>query len=160
MNARVGTIALACLALLAVPVTALGQEAVAGEPAEHAVIAVDGIEFAPIEVPGFDSGMMIAVIHGDPNAESGDYTLRLAFPDGYRFPPHWHPKAEHLTVLSGTFLLEMGKTADESALKRYAPGDFLYLPAEKPHYGGAEGTTSIQLHGQAPFEIYLAEASE
>lgn len=89
---------------------------VSAEPAEHAFVTTEDVEFALIEVPGFDSGMEIAVVHGDPNAPSGDYTLRLAFPDGYRLPPHWHPKAEHLTVLSGTFLLAMGETADEAAI--------------------------------------------
>lgn len=152
----------------AIPAVALAQEpspdaptAEATEPAEHAMTSVEDIAFEPIEVPGFDSGMKIAVVHGDPMAESGDYTIRLSFPDGYRFPAHWHPKAEHVTVLDGVFLLAMGDaTGDDSTLTEYQPGDFLYLPAKNPHYGGATGETVIQLHGEAPFKIELAEASE
>lgn len=144
--------------------TAVAQEATpqetAMEPAEHAIVPSSDVAFEPIEVTGFDSGMEIAVIHGDPMGEAGDYTLRLAFPDGYRFPPHWHPKAEHVTVLEGTFLLGMGEMTDESAIVEYEPGAFLYIPAEDSHFGGATGRTVIQLHGEAPFEINLTNPVE
>lgn len=113
-----------------------------------------GLTWAPLSVPGFDPGARIAVLHGDPGSK-GDYTLRLEFPDGYRFPVHWHPGGEHLTVLSGTFLLGTGSTANASALKTYKPGDFLFIPARHPHYGGATGRTVIQLHGIGPFAINL-----
>ena len=148
-------------ALLALPAVALAQEPVAladVEPAEHAVVQSDAVSYAPIEIPGFDSGIMIAVIHGDPNAETGDYTLRLKFPDGYRFPAHYHPMAEHVTVLSGTFLLARGDAVDAAAIQEYEPGAFLYIPPKDPHYGDAEGETVIQLHGQNPFQIVLAES--
>lgn len=122
------------------------------EEPEVLIVSSGTIEYAPIEVPGFDSGMQIAVLSGDPNGD-GPYVLRLAFPDGYRFPPHWHPMTENVTVLEGTFLLAMGDTVDESAITEYEPGDYLYIPAEHPHFGGAKGYTEIQLHGMGPFEI-------
>ena len=112
------------------------------------------INWSPLSVPGFDPGTMIAVIHGDPS-KSGDYTLRLKFPAGYKFPVHWHPGGEHLTVLSGTFQLAMGNTADWSQIKSYGPGDFLYLPARHAHFGGAQTESVIQLHGMGPFAINL-----
>lgn len=144
------------------PAAAVAQPSdVAAEPAEHDITPAAEIAFEPIEVPGFDSGMNIAVIHGDPMGGSGDYTIRLSFPDGYRFPSHYHPKAEHVTVLEGTFLLAMGDTTgDDSTLTEYSPGAFLYIPPEDAHYGGATGKTVIQLHGEAPFEIILSEAAE
>lgn len=116
--------------------------------------AAAGLSFQPLEVPGFKSGMQLAVIHGDPMG-NGDYTLRLKFPAGYTFPAHYHPNAEHLTVLSGVFLLGMGDK-EGGATREYQPGDFLYIPPKKPHYGGARGETVIQLHGIGPFEIKLA----
>jgi quercetin dioxygenase-like cupin family protein len=109
-------------------------------------------------VPGFDPGMKIAVIDGNPDA-SGPYTLRLSFPDGYRFPPHFHPNVENVTVLSGTFLLAMGKKVDDTKLEAYAPGDFLHIPAEDPHFGGARGETVVQLHGPGPFKINLVQTT-
>ncbi len=117
-----------------------------------------GMQWTDVNVPGFAPGLRMAVIHGDPS-KTGDYTLRLRFPSNYQFPPHWHPQAEHLTVLQGTFRIAMGDRVDQSALKSYAPGDFLYMPAKKPHFGGVQGETIIQLHGMGPFEIKLVGAT-
>lgn len=151
------------LVLLAIslPTAALAQEAApaaADEAGPHAFKANDSIGFTPFEIPGFDPGVQLAVVHGDPTAASGDYTVRLLLPDGYRFPAHYHPKAEHLTVLTGTFLIAVGTDENPDALEEYTPGSFLYFPAEEAHYGGATGQTVIQLHGQAPFEVVLANA--
>jgi quercetin dioxygenase-like cupin family protein len=35
---------------------------------------------------------------------SGDFTIRLKMPDGYKVAPHTHPSRENVTVLSGTAL--------------------------------------------------------
>ena len=150
------------LTSIAVPAAVLGQDSTAvavettGEMGSHAFILNDAITFEPFEVPGFDSGLQLAVIHGDPMAESGGYTVRLILPDGYRFPAHFHPMAEHATVLRGTLLIAMGTDENPDALEEYSPGAFLYFPPEQPHYGGATGETVLQLHGEAPFKIMLA----
>ena len=127
------------------------------EPAgdEMTMNAAAGMSFQPLEVPGFKPGMQIAAVHGDPMGK-GDYTIRLKFPAGYTFPAHYHPNAEHLTVLSGAFQLGMGEK-EGGPLRDYAPGDFLYIPPKKPHYGGAKTETVIQLHGIGPFEIKLSQ---
>ena len=117
--------------------------------------AAAGMTFQPLEVPGFKSGMQLAAIHGDPNGK-GDYTIRLRLPAGYTFPAHYHPNAEHITVLSGVLLLGMGDK-EGGATREYQPGDFLYMPPKKAHYGGAKGETVIQLHGIGPFEIKLSQ---
>lgn len=109
-----------------------------------------------LSVPGFAPGMKLAIVHGNPDSAQA-YAVRLAMPDGYRFPAHWHPNTENVTVLEGTLLLAMGDRAQESTLlKGYGVGDFLYLPAKQPHYGGARGRTVLQLHGMGPFAINLA----
>ena len=74
---------------ISLPTAALAQEAApaaSDEGGPHAFTANDGIGFTPFELPGFDPGVQLAVVHGDPTAASGDYTVRLLFPDGYRFP--------------------------------------------------------------------------
>lgn len=152
-----GFAALLCLT----PALAFGQameerQEMGAEEAATTVVMADDLDFQPIEVPGFDSGMQIAGMVGDFTAE-GPYVLRLSFPDGYRFPAHFHPNDENLTVISGTLLLAMGEEEDESSLVSYGPGDFLNIPAEHPHFGGATGHTVIQLHGMGPFEILLVE---
>ena len=109
-------------------------------------------DFAP---PGFDPGIKLAVLEGDPGAK-GHYVLRLQFPAGYRFPVHWHPGIENLTVVSGPFQLAMGNTADWNALKTYGPGDFIYVPPKHAHFGGSGSAPSvIQLHGEGPFQVIL-----
>lgn len=155
MRVRVITGILACLALAAVSAKELRQTV--SESPKHEVVPADKVTFAPIEVPGFKSGMTIAVVHGNPDAESGTYVVRLKFPDGYTFPPHWHPMAENLTVLSGTFMLGMGEKVDSSGLTTYSPGTFVYIPGKMAHFGGAKGTTIVQLHGQSPFKIELVK---
>ena len=122
--------------------------------ANMAMSGGSSLKWDDLKAAGFDPGAKIALVHGDPSG-TGDYTLRLTFPDGYRFPVHWHPKAEHLTVLSGSFLLGMGGKVDDKTLRTYGPGDFLYLPARSAHFGGAKGLTVIQLHGIGPFTINL-----
>jgi hypothetical protein len=145
---------------LAVPAVALSQaepKKAGMEPATHSVVLSNAVAFQPLEIPGFPTGVRMAVLHGDPNAESGDYTLRLAFPDGYKFPAHWHPMSEHLTVLEGTLLLGMGDKVEEAKLQSFPVGTFVYIPGKMSHFGGAKGATVIQLHGMAPFKIELSK---
>lgn len=104
--------------------------------------------------PGFASGAKLATLHGNP-AGTGDYTLRVQFPDGYQIPVHWHPKGEHVTVLSGTFNAAMGSVRDETQLRAYRTGAFIYMPGRTPHYATTRGTTTIQLHGIGPFQLNL-----
>lgn len=148
-----------CIAAI-VAAALLGVPARTGAQAKHAMItkSATSLEWSPIQPAGFDAGMEIAVLEGDPAAANQSYTLRLRFKDGYRFPAHYHPNAENLSVLSGTLLLRMGAT-DDGEMKEYAPGDFLHIPATEPHSGGARGVTVIQLHGQGPFDIMLAKAA-
>src|SRR5580658_3340816 len=39
-------------------------------------------------------GAQLAVIEGNPAASTGDYTVRLKMPDGYRIAPHCIPSAK------------------------------------------------------------------
>jgi quercetin dioxygenase-like cupin family protein len=118
-------------------------------------VAASGIAWNDFSSPGFAPGVKIAVLHGNPAAK-GDYVLRLRFPAEYKFPVHWHPGGEHLTVLWGTFMLSMGGTEDWTTVRTYSPGDFLYIPARHPHFGGAgRGVTVIQLNGEGPFQLFL-----
>lgn len=159
MTRRMTPVLLVVLGLGLAPSLLAAQEEMAATPAMHDVAAAD-LEWNDIEVPGFLPGMQIAALHGDPSVADEPYTLRLAFPDGYRFPPHWHPRAENVTVVEGTFELAMGESYDASKLKTYTPGDYLHIAAENPHFGGAKGRTVVQLHGIGPFAIEVVEGQE
>lgn len=144
------------LAVVTAGVTAQGSPQ---GPAMQAVAATD-LAWNDIEVPGFKSGLKISPVHGDPSVADKPYTLRLLLPDGYAFPPHWHPRAENLTVLEGTLQLAMGRTFEQSSLKTYRVGDYLFIAAKNPHFGAVQGRTVLQLHGIGPFEISVVEGQE
>lgn len=149
------------LSILTLAIVVASAPAVRAQGATETMAAVSGsaLVWNDMSVPGFAPGMKLGVIHGNPDSAQL-YTVRLALPDGYRFPAHWHPNAENVTVLEGTLLLAMGDRAQEASLqKSYGVGDFLFLPAKQPHYGGAKGRTVLQLHGMGPFAINLATAA-
>jgi len=151
-----GIVAVLAITISAAPITAQTPRDTVSFDVDTTMAASmnTAVQWTDLKAEGFNPGAKLAVIHGNP-AGTGDYTVRLQFPDGYRFPVHWHPKAEHVTVLTGSFILGMGGTVNASAEKTYGPGDFLYLPARHPHFGGAKGVTTIQLHGMGPFTINL-----
>lgn len=151
--------ALTLLVALTLPLAAYAQQPSAGEKAAKPgmmEVSAKALKFAPMEIAGFVPGLELAVVNGDPSKE-GPYTVRLKLPAGYSFPGHWHPNDENLTVVSGTFLLAMGEKTDKTALKKYTPGDYLFLPAKMAHFGGVEGETIVQLHGAGPFGITVTE---
>src|SRR5207248_10462795 len=59
----------------------------------------------------FPAGAKMAVMQGDPSKHDL-FTVRLDMPSGYRIAPHYHPTDEHITVLSGNFLVGMGDKLD------------------------------------------------
>lgn len=120
----------------------------------------EDLVWTEMELPGFLPGLELAPVHGDPGSDGEAYVVRLRFPDGYRFPPHWHPRAENVTVLEGSFQLAMGEAFDEAALRTYAPGDYLFIAGENPHFGQVSGVTVLQLHGMGPFAINVVEGQE
>ena len=103
--------------------------------------------------PSLSSGAQLAVLEGDPGATSGDFTIRLKAPDGYKVAPHWHPKREEVTVISGTFKVGMGDKWDDSKLMSLPAGSFAYLDPDMHHYGVTSGETVLQVHGVSPFQI-------
>jgi quercetin dioxygenase-like cupin family protein len=98
------------------------------------------------------SGAMIAVLEGDPTQE-GPFVFRVKLPDGYRIPPHTHPKTERVTVISGTFNIGMGDKFDEKAGKAMTAGTFGYWPAGMKHFVWTKGETVLQFHGTGPWTI-------
>jgi hypothetical protein len=104
--------------------------------------------------PSFLSpGAQLAVLEGDPSASTGDFTIRLKMPDGYKIAPHWHPKRENVTVISGSFKVGMGDKFDKSKMMTFPAGSFAYLDPDMHHYAMASGPTDVQVHGMSPLQI-------
>ena len=112
----------------------------------------DQIKYGP-PPPFVAPGAQLAVIEGNPMASSGDYTIRLKMPDGFKVAPHWHPKRENVTVISGSLKVGMGDKWDDSKMAAFPAGSFAYLDPDMHHYAAASGNTEIQIHGIAPFAI-------
>jgi hypothetical protein len=119
---------------------------------EKNVFTPDGIQYGP--APAFvQPGAELAVLEGNPMAASGDYTVRLKMPAGYRIAPHWHPKRENVTVISGTFKVGMGDHFDESTMLSFPAGSFAYLDPDMHHYAMAGSEVVVQIHGMAPVQF-------
>ena len=108
------------------------------QPGEDGVVGRDGVD--------------LAVLEGDP-AKDGPFVFRVKIPDGYRVPPHTHPKTERVTVISGTFNIGMGDKFDEKAGKEMPAGSYGQWPAGMKHFAWVKGETVIQIHGTGPWGI-------
>ena len=110
--------------------------------------------------PSLPAGAKVVMLEGD-LAKEGPFTLRALLPDGYKIPPHTHPKIEHVTVISGTFYLGMGEKFDQSAGHEMSAGAFGFWPAGMTHFAWTKGETIIQVHGVGPWGItYLNPADD
>lgn len=143
--------------LLVVGPMAVGQEKPAGS-AERRLVTPGEINWqdGPASLP---RGAQIVVLEGDPSME-GPFTMRLKMPDGYRIPPHTHPKTERVTVLSGTFRVGMGDKFDATALRALPTGSVGIIPVGMRHFAQAEGETVIQLHGTGPWDIIYVNPAD
>ena len=97
-------------------------------------------------------GAKIAVLEGDPT-KTGLFVFRVKVPDGYRIPPHTHPKPERVTVISGTFHLGMGDRFDSSKGTAMPAGSYGTWPPGMKHYVWVKGETIVQFHGEGPWTI-------
>lgn len=103
--------------------------------------------------PFLAPGAQFAVLEGDPTASTGDYTIRLKMPDGYRIAPHFHPLRENVTVISGTFKLGMGDIFKANNMKAFNAGSFAFLDPNMHHYAMACGEVVVQVHGSSPLQF-------
>jgi len=151
----VALIALAGVALAATSTTTTTTKTMPTHAApkmpDHGLSTPDNLKWGPAP-PVFQPGAQMAVLQGDPGAE-GPYVVRLQMPDGYKIMPHWHPKTENVTVISGTFHLGMGKTFDDTKGSDMPVGSFGYIAPNMNHYAWATGETVVQVHGMGPFKL-------
>jgi anti-sigma factor ChrR (cupin superfamily) len=110
--------------------------------------------------PSLPPGAKFAVLEGDP-AKPGPFVFRVKVPDGYKIPPHTHPKPERVTVISGTFNLGMGDKFDQTKTEALSAGTYGTWPAGMKHFVWTKGETVVQFHGDGPWAIeYLNPADD
>ena len=100
------------------------------------------------------------MLFGDPSKE-GLFAMRVKFPAGYAIPPHTHPVDEVVTVVSGTFKLGMGETADKGAANPLPAGSFFALPPNTAHFAYADEETVVQITTIGPWGLtYINPADD
>ncbi|HEX4653187.1 MAG TPA: cupin domain-containing protein [Candidatus Udaeobacter sp.] len=142
------------LPFVSLPIAAqdqVGSSKTATADSEHIVVTPTEMKWAAAP-PSVPSGAQLAVLEGDP-AKSGPFTVRFQTPDGYRIPPHTHPTAEKITVISGTMLLGTGAKFEEKGMREMPSGSFMVMPAGMQHFVTMRGDTIIQVNGDGPFTI-------
>jgi quercetin dioxygenase-like cupin family protein len=143
-------------------VGAAGNAIAQGAPAtgaEHAIMVLpDQVSWKPAP-PSLPAGAKAAVLEGNPK-EAGPFTMRLALPAGYRIPPHYHPAAERVTVIKGTFQLGMGDKVDQSALNSMPAGSYISMEPETRHFAQAKGNTVVQINGVGPWKLVYVNPAD
>jgi quercetin dioxygenase-like cupin family protein len=151
MKAPSAGLAIAALTLFLPASLAFAQDA-------HTVVAPEQVTWGPapdVLPPGAEA----ALLFGDPGKE-GLFALRLKMPAGYVIPPHTHPAIEAVTVISGTFKLGMGETADAAAATTLPAGSFFALPAGSPHFASADEETVVQITTNGPWGLTYVNPSD
>ena len=119
----------------------------------------DQVKFGPAP-PFVPPGAQLAVLEGDPMASTGDFTIRLKVPDGYKVAPHTHPNRENVTVLSGSLKVGMGDKFDDAHMMSFPAGSFAYLDPDMHHYAMAVGEVVVQIHGASPVQFNYINPSD
>jgi quercetin dioxygenase-like cupin family protein len=137
-------IGVAACAGVAVAAPAQGMEG-------HSIVTPQEVKWSP-GPPSIPPGAQSAVLFGDPTKD-GLFAMRLKLPDGYRIAPHTHPKPEVVTVISGTFRLGMGETADRDKAQPLPTGSLFALQPNMAHFAFVDGETVIQLNSSGPWSL-------
>ena len=94
---------------------------------------------------GFES----SVVLGNPK-EAGSYTLAYRLAPGAWIPPHTHPRAKQVTIISGALLMGFGTTLDSAAATPIKPGQIAVVPPNTAHFEGAKEPTVVLFSGDGP----------
>ena len=111
--------------------------------------------------PTLPAGVKMAVLEGNPK-DSGIFTMRLRFPPHYMILPHFHPRDERATILSGSMFVGFGEQPDKTKATKFTAGCFYVNPSDSHHYAFTDSDSAeVQLTGMGPWKInYLEEKNE
>ena len=106
-------------------------------------------------LPTHQGVIQVATVAGDPD-KPGWLTMRMRIPPNYHLPPHYHPHAEHGTLLAGTYYLRLGEKFEKKDAHVLKSGDLFVIPVYTPHFGWTtEGGTEFQLDLIGPYSVTL-----
>ena len=128
-------------AVIAVAGSALAQDAM-----KVTLVKPDALTWK--DNPNIPKGGQFTILLGDPT-KAEVVVQRVKFPANYQVPPHTHPYAETITVISGSVGLGMGEKLEKNG-ELLKPGAFVANPAKHAHYvwTGNEGAiVQVQFTG-------------
>jgi quercetin dioxygenase-like cupin family protein len=134
----------------------LGMTLGAAAPPGTIQLQPDAIAWSPGS-PAMPAGTQVAVLEGDPKAPRF-FTIRLKVPAGSKLAPHWHPRDERVTVVSGVVAVGFGEAIDEAAVTRFGAGAFYVNPAHSRHYVLFVEDSVVQVTGVGPWEVNFISA--
>ena len=103
--------------------------------------------------PILPKGAKSVILVGDPT-KAGVFIAWLKFPANYPIPPHTHPYAEVVTVLSGKLGNGMGETFDKNKGEVLNTGSSFVLPTGHTHYvWTTDQETIVELIATGPWDI-------
>lgn len=133
------------LLALAITVPASAEYATSSSPLSFAkdqtIIDLNKIDWAPLELTGFESGAEVAVLRGD-LAHGSELIVRV--PAGYLIPNHNHTSAETYIWLKGAYTYIDGESGQSAPMSGQG---FISLPGNTPPHA--------IVCGDAPCIFYL-----
>ena len=134
---------LGAAALIAV----FASSATAQDAMKHTKVTPDALTWK--DNPAFPKGIQIATLLGDPTKAGGVVVLRIKFPANSHIPPHTHPYAEVVTLISGTIGTAHGEKFEKKG-EMLKPGSLWVYPAKHAHFawtGNEEAILQVQFTG-------------
>ncbi|MBG0798354.1 cupin domain-containing protein [Methylocystis sp. L43] len=110
--------------------------------------------------PILPKGAKSVLLVGDPS-KAGVFIAYLKFPPNYKIPPHSHPFAEVITILSGKLGNGMGEKFDAQKGGVLNAGSSFALPAGHAHFvWTTDEETLVELIATGPWGIAYTEPKE
>jgi len=117
--------------LVLMALTALAGSALAQDAMKVTMVTPDALTWK--DNPNIPKGAQVAILVGDPTKPGEVVVQRVKFPANYLVPPHTHPYAETVTVISGSVGFGMGEKLEKKGALAKA-GSFYAQPAKHAHY--------------------------
>ena len=122
------------------------------------VVRADSTPWEPCP-PTLPLGCEMAVLDGDPQSEDL-FTVRFHAEGTFLMPPHWHPKDERVTIISGSAAVAFGVDSERADATEFGPGDYYVNARHAVHTVWIEGPTVLQITGIGPWKaVPITESS-
>jgi quercetin dioxygenase-like cupin family protein len=109
--------------------------------------------------PSLPAGVKMAVVSGNPAAR-GKFTIQLKMPADYAVPPHSHPTAEVVKVVSGEIHYAMSSKMEMAKAKTLKAGQTVTMGAKMNHWVHAAAPATVEVSGRGPFQITYVDPKD